>query len=171
MANQQDHANNLKISRAGTLKNSVQQTKKGAKAAMSGISLMGQINPFVDWLFAIALMAAMLKDILDIVNTALIAAGGIGAALIFIFTLMTSAIIAVVMILTGASGKAKAARKIAKRIMILVTATLVELIPGVDILPLETVVVIVIFWLTLVERKMGSAQEKETAQNMQTQTD
>lgn len=176
MADQQAHANNLKSSRADTLKNSARQAKKTAKEALNVASVMAQFNPLMDWLFAIAFIAALLKDILDIVNTVLIAAGGIGAVLIFIFTLMASAVIGFIMILTGSSGKTKMAKTIAKRITkriaILAGATLVELIPGVDLLPIESLVVVVIFWMTLDERKLNAEKEREAtaAKNAQRQT-
>jgi len=127
MSDQQAHADNLRASRAETLKNSARKAKKNIQAAMNGVSLMAHIDPFMDWLFAIALMAAMLKDILDIINNALIAAGGIGAALIFLLTIMTSLVIGFVMILTGSTGKTKVAKTIAKRITILILATIAML--------------------------------------------
>jgi hypothetical protein len=182
MANQQDHANNLKTSRAGTLKKSVSQIKKGAKTTIGAVSLMAQINPFLDWLFAIAFMAALLKDILDIVNTALIAAGGIGAVLIFIFTLMASAVIIITIFLTGSYSKTKEARTKAgkakikispllRKLLLLAGMTLVEIIPIIDLMPLEAISVYFIFKMTLEERKLNAEKAKEAVavKNAQTQ--
>jgi hypothetical protein len=174
MASQQNYANNLRASRAGTLKNSAQKVKKGVTAIVGGASLMTHINPFRDWLFAITFMVAMLKDILDIINTALIAAGGIGAALIFIFTVMASTIIIITIYLTGSSSKTKGARASAKKfkitasplfkkLLLLAGMTIVEIIPIVDLFPLETVTVYFIIKMTLVERKLNAEKEKEVA--------
>lgn len=174
MASQQDHANNLKTSRTGTFKNSVQKTKKRARVVMNGASLMIHLNPFRDWLFAIAFMAALLKDILDIVNTALIAAGGLGAALIFIFTVMASLVIIITIYLTGSYSKTKKARSSAekfkitaspllKKLLLLAGMTMVEIIPIVDLFPLETVTVYFIVKMTLVERKLNAEKAAEVA--------
>jgi len=158
----QQHAENLKASRASSLQNrkgNVGKNIQMAKNAAAGFSLMKHIDPFMDWLFGIALAFAILKDVLDILNTALIAAGGVGWFLIMLFTGACSLAIFFIMLITGASGKVGMAKGIAKRIVALFVATGAEMIPGIGLLPMESIVVMVIFWMTLAERKTGAQLE------------
>ncbi|MDP1619833.1 MAG: hypothetical protein Q8L11_02765 [Candidatus Moranbacteria bacterium] len=167
---QQNHANNLKMARIGSLKNSAQNIRKNVKAAVNVVSLTAYLEPFTDWLFGIALILAIIKDIFDLVNNALIAAFGIGIPLIVVFTAIVSLAIGFIMLLTGSSGKRKTAKKIAqgllKRFLLLVGASAIEAVPAISLLPLESLVVIIIFWLTLVERKKNAEAQKEQAAAM-----
>lgn len=159
---EQQHADNLNASRADSLKNSAGNARKNiqtAKNAANVASLMQYIDPFMDWLFGIALAFAILKDILDILNTALIAAGGVGWFLIMLFTGACSLAIFFIMLITGASGKTGMAKGIAKRIVALLVATGAEMIPGIGLLPMESIVVIIILWMTLAERKTAAQGE------------
>lgn len=163
----QNHADNLKAARSASFRNSVRNTRKNIKAAANVVSLMGYIEPFTDWLFGIALILAIIKDIFDIVNNALIAAFGIGIPLIVVFTAIVSLAIGAIMLLTGSSGKRRTAKKITrgitKRIILLLSASSVEAVPAISLVPLESLIVVVIFWMTLVERKKN-AQAQEQAQ-------
>jgi len=165
MSDAQQHASNLNAARSmGNLKNTTQNVQKNVKAAMNIGSLMTYIDPFMDWLFGIALIFAIIKDVLDLVGTALDVAGGVGEVLIIIFTTICSLAIGFIMFLTGSSGKTKVAKTIAKKIMLLIVATLVEYIPGVDVLPIESIVVVVIVWMTLTERKTAAEASRENSQ-------
>ncbi|MDO8240581.1 MAG: hypothetical protein Q7T51_01155 [Candidatus Moranbacteria bacterium] len=168
MSEQTEHQNkdNLSASRAGSLKNSLQNAKKNIDAAKNIGSLMTHLELITDWVFGLALAAAALKDILDLVDTALIALGGLGVVLIFVSTGMASIVIAVAMFITSASGNSKVGRKIAKKISVLAGTTIIEFIPGIDVLPLETLAVIIIIWLTLVERKVAADKAREEAQEL-----
>lgn len=157
---EQQHADNLNASRAASLKNPTQQLKKQIPGPLESFTLLKYLDPFMDWLFGIALIFAVLKDIFDIINNALVAAGGVGWLLIIIFTTFCSLIIFFIMLITGASGKTKIARNIAKRIALLIATTLAEYLPAIDLLPLETLVVIIIFYMTLKERKNSAQEEK-----------
>lgn len=160
---QQNHASNLKAAQASSLKNSARSARKQFKSATNTASLMAHINPFMDWLFGIAIIFAIIKDILDLASTALIAIGGVGVALLFITTTICFLFIFFIMLLTGSSSKNKAMKGLAKRFGTLALTTLVEFIPGIDVLPLETIGVVTIFWMTLTERKI--AAEKERLEN------
>ncbi|PIP26954.1 MAG: hypothetical protein COX30_04530 [Candidatus Moranbacteria bacterium CG23_combo_of_CG06-09_8_20_14_all_39_10] len=155
MPDEQQHAENLNAARKGSFKNSAANAKKNIKAAANFSSLIAQLDPFMDWLFGIALIFAIIKDILDLINTALITAGGVGWVLIVVFTFIVSLIIAFTLLLTGSSGK----RGLAKKIALLISASLVESLPAIGLLPIESIIVIILFWLTLKERK-AAAQEK-----------
>jgi hypothetical protein len=157
-----DHAANLNSARKGSLKNSAKKAKKAITGTVNFFSLLGYINPFIDWLFGIALILAILKDILDIVNNALIAAGGVGEILIIIFTFFISVFIFLVMIITGSVGKTKMARNTIKKILAIIGIAIAEAIPAIDLLPMETILVVTTFWMTLRERKKG-AQENDQA--------
>ncbi|MFA7208667.1 MAG: hypothetical protein WC120_00120 [Parcubacteria group bacterium] len=165
---QQAHADNLNAARGGSLKKSAQNIRKNVKAAANIVSLMSHIEPFTDWLFGIALIFAIIKDIIDLASTALIAIGGVGIALIFITTAICSLFIFFIMLLTGSSGKRKILQGLTKRFGILALATIMECLPAIDTLPLETISIIIIIWMTLVERKRDAETQKERSSAMAT---
>ena len=170
MASPEQHASNLKAARAiGSIrnaKNTAKNAKKNIKAAVNVGALMTYIDPFMDWLFGIALVFAIIKDVLNYVLTALIAAGGIGELLIILFTIICSIAIGFIMLLTGSNGKTKSAKALS-RFLVLLFGSFLETIPGVDLFPFETFSVIIIVWMTLVERKRaaeeGGGMEPEPA--------
>lgn len=151
MPDEQQHAENLNAARKGSFKNSAANAKKNIKAAANFVSLTAQINPFMDWLFGIALIFAIIKDILDPINNALITAGGVGEILIVVFTAIISLLIAFVMLLTGSPGK----KGLIKKFSLMIGTGLIESVPGIDLFPLESILVVILFWLTLAERKVA----------------
>ena len=159
----QGFADKLKTARrvAVAAENPVMAAKEGVKAAVNLAKLATYIDPMMDWLFAIALIFAIIKDALDLVDTALVAIGGVGVALIFVTTAICSLAIFFIMLLVGSSGKSKALKGLAKRLGALAGATIVECIPGIDALPLETIGVIIIIWMTLVDRQKAAQEEKQ----------
>lgn len=106
------------------------------------------LNPFMDWLYGIALALAILKDILDFT--------GLGSLPLIgtVITLMVSLFIFMVMFLTGSGAKRKMARY-----SILMGGTLVEFIFGIDFLPIETLIVILVFRITLQERQRAAIEK------------
>lgn len=177
MPSEQEHAENLRDSRSDSLKKSAKNAKKKIGKVVATVSSLAYIDPFMDWLFGIALIFAILKDILDLINNFLITAGGVGWLLIIIFTSFCALIIGVIMLLTGSSGKRGAAkkeargisRKIWKRILLLLGFSLAEILPIIDLLPMETIVVCVIFKMTLAERKAAAQERKEEEELAQAQ--
>lgn len=140
------------------------------KMGFRAYTLMKYLNPFMDWLFFIALIFAAIKDALDFIDDALIAAAGAGEVLIVITTTICSLIIAAVMFLTSSSEKEKIARKAAKklkhnktflRLLLLIAGTAVEFVPALDLLPVESAVVVIVLWMTLVDREVAAEQKKE----------
>lgn len=156
---EQTHADNLKKSRLGSLKNSAKNAKKNIKDAVNVLSLMAYFNPFMDWLFGIALALAILKDILDF--TGIGSLPGIGT----VITLAVSFTIAGIMFLTGSASKIKISKQ-GKKFIVLIGGTFIELIFGIDFVPIETFMVIYIFYLTLRSRR-ESAQENKQASPQQ----
>jgi len=122
------------------------------------VSLMKYFDPFMDWLFGIALCFALFKDISDFV--------GLGS-LPVIGTMITggvSVIIAGIMFLTGSTGKVANAKRIAeslaKRYGAWAAGTAVEMFFGLNFFPIETAMVVVVFYLTLRERMLADKEEK-----------
>jgi len=159
----QGFADKLKTARrvAAAAENPAMAAKEGVKAAFNLAKLTAYIDPFMDWLFGIALIFAFIKDVLDIPDDALVAAGGVGEILIIITTTVCSMAIAAIMFITGSSGKTKMARAMIKKVLLLITATIIECIPAIDVLPIESLVVAIVFWMTLVDRKVAAQQEKK----------
>jgi hypothetical protein len=131
------------------------------KDSLSAVSLIKYFDPFMDWLFGIALCLALFKDISDFV--------GLGS-LPVIGTLVTfgvSFIIGMIMFITGSGGKVKSTKRIikslAKRYGTLVAGTGVEMFFGLNFFPIETLVVAVVFYLTLRERMLADKEEKMAA--------
>ncbi|HCU70764.1 MAG TPA: hypothetical protein DIC35_03330 [Candidatus Moranbacteria bacterium] len=155
------YASNLRLVQKRSFKDSISKGGKRASAAIKSVSLFAYIDPFIDWLFGIALILAMLKDLLDIINTVLIAVFGIGEILTIIFTFFISVFIFLIMVITGSTGKVKMARSIIKRTLLLIGTAITEMIPAVGMLPLETVLVVVAFVMTLAERKKAEQGNKK----------
>jgi len=125
------------------------------------VSLMKYFDPFMDWMFGIALCLALFKDISDFV--------GLGS-LPVIGTLITggvSFIIGGIMFLTGSTGKVANAKRIAKSLIkkwgTLIAGTAIEMLFGLNFFPIETLVVAVVFYLTLQERMLADKEEKMAA--------
>ena len=132
------------------------------KRALTFYSLLGQIDISRDFFFAIALVAAIIKDTSDI-TVGLIP--GIGWILSFLFTIMASIVIFFCMLITKTPFKLRSGIKnfLGKKWVVLIGASLMEMIYGLDFLPIETLCVIIIIFLTLWERqtlKMEEEQEK-----------
>lgn len=123
-------------------------------------SLMRQGNIFKDWPYALALIAAVLKDIFDLMEVT-----GVGYALVIVFTFLCSIFIAMMMLLGGGSG-ARHQQKIIRSWLVLLSGTTAELIFGIDLLPIETLTVIIIYFLLLADRKLA-AEEKSLEKDSQ----
>jgi hypothetical protein len=110
------------------------------------VSLLKQINLLSDMPYVAAMGAALLKDLLDFVTaeTVVISILTSGLCSIFIFMMM---------LLVGSSGKKKGTNKFIKKIMFLVGGGVADSIPGIDFLPIETLTVVAIYVLELMERK------------------
>lgn len=124
------------------------------------LSLFFQMNLFRDWMYGIALLFAILKDILNFIEVS-----GIGYALVVIATLLCSIFIAMMMLL-GRMANGSVSQKQGKVILswlILLGATIVELIPGVNFIPEETLAVIFIYILLLMDRKDAQQEQKAIA--------
>lgn len=109
-------------------------------------SLLKQMDIFTDMPFVLALGAALLKDLIDLVAA---------ETIIFsvLFSILCSIFIAMMLLIAGASGKRKSSKQTVKKILSLLAGGIADSIPGIDFLPIESVTVVVIYVLTLMERK------------------
>jgi hypothetical protein len=140
-----------------TYKNA-KQTKAQIMASFKLISLGKYIDPFMDWLYGIALTLAIFKDISDFI--------GLGSLPVIgtLITFAVSFIIGMIMFLTGSGMKKRIVKSLAKRYGVLIIGSLLEMLFGLNFFPIETSVVIIVFYLTLRER-MLSDMEEEIAKN------
>jgi hypothetical protein len=125
------------------------------------LSLFGYVNPFMDIFFALALIFALLKDLVDI-TIGLVPV--IGHILALIMAILCGIFIFLIMLILGANQM----RAIAKRAVIIFLGSLADTIPVVNFFPVETCVVIISYFMILSERKeIAEKQKKEqpSAQN------
>jgi hypothetical protein len=128
------------------------QKKEQIMASFKLISLGKYMNPFIDWLYGIALILAIFKDVSDLV--------GLGS-LPVIGTLVTagvSSVIWFIMLITWSGAKKKLARYSA-----LILGTTIEMFFGLNFFPIETFVVVFVFYLTLKGRRLAD-MEKQLAE-------
>ncbi|MBU2028417.1 hypothetical protein KJ761_00820 [Patescibacteria group bacterium] len=131
------------------------------KDTFDAISLMKYFDPFMDWMYGIALCFALFKDISDFV--------GLGSLPVIgtLVTFAVSFIIGMIMFITGSRGKMGNAKRIvkslAKRYGTLVAGTGVEMFFGLNFFPIETAMVAVVFYLTLQERMLADKEKKMAA--------
>jgi hypothetical protein len=168
MSQEQTRKSNLARARGAykNLRDKANPVMSGIKEAHRATGLMKQIDPFLDWLFGIALALAMLKDILDFVGLGSLPAIGT------VITLCVSLAIGFIMLLTGSRGMAKMARGMAKRFGVLAGGTAAEMFFGINFIPIETIVVIIVFYMTLRDRaiaKEKEEKEKRASQQIQQQ--
>lgn len=136
-----DNAIAAKEKFASTKNSAGEITTKKNEAA----ELLSEINLLGDLPFVAAFGAAILKDILDsIFNVVLIGA---------LFSLLCSIFIFFMILLAGAGKKRKTAKGFVKKRSMLVFGGIVDAIPGIGFLPIETLTVGIIYALTLVERR------------------
>jgi hypothetical protein len=144
-----DHADNLDTARKNSSTLSIEQSAKDiAESAtpMGAVSLFKQIDIMSDMPYIAALGAALLKDLLDLVAAPTV-------VLSILFSILCSIFIFMMLMLVDANGKRKGAKKFLGKIGTLLLGGIADSIPGIDFLPIESLTVAVIYYLTLVERK------------------
>ena len=150
------YAKNLAMSRNSSPVNEAKQmadtAKTMAKAAtpMGAMSLVKQVDLAKDLAYIPAFFAAVLKDLLDPI--------GIGSlpAIGTVVTICISIFIGFMMLLAGAHGKGKFVKGMMKRFLVLVGGTGTEMLFGINIVPIETFTVVIIYIMVLAERKQES---------------
>ena len=132
---------------SGTIHNATDIGKNLAKAAtpMGFFSVLKKIDFLKDMPFFCAFGFAILKDILDLVFAETV-------ILSILFSILCSIFIFMMLTLAGSNGKRKGTKSIVKKIIPLIGGGILDSIPGLDFLPIETVTVGVIYYMTLAER-------------------
>ncbi len=154
------YANNLhRVRQRDNASRATQPMKNASQmASIAQIGSLSQhINPLWDWLYAIALALAILKDLVDLV--------GIGSLPLIgtVITILISLSLGSIMLLVGGYSKKKMARSIAKRYGTLFGGTMIEFLFGVNVLPIETLTIIIVYVLTLKERQENYQEERKGA--------
>jgi hypothetical protein len=132
------------------LKNPANTAKNIAESATPA-SLLKQIDIMSDMPYIAALGAALIKDLLDFVAAPTV-------VLSVLFSILCSIFIFMMLMLVDASGKRKVAKTFLKKIGFLLFGGILDSIPGIDFLPIESLTVAVIYYLTLVERKNAAKE-------------
>jgi hypothetical protein len=155
---------NLKKYSTGKNKGMAQDTLRDAKNLASAVTpwgalaLMTQIS-IGDWMYFLALLAAILKDILDLIEFA-----GITYVIVIVITFLVSIFIGMMMLLGSFShGQGRRQQKIIRSWLMLMTGTTAEMIFGINILPIETITVLIIWGFVLVARKEARQKQRSLA--------
>lgn len=147
----------------GVAKDTIKDAKNLAKSITpwGALALMMQIS-IGDWMYFLALLAAILKDVLDIIEFA-----GFTYIIIIIVTICASIFIGMMMLLGSmTAGQVNTTRygrsqqKIIRSWLMLMSGTTMEMIFGVNILPIETITVLIIWGFVLSARKEAAEEEK-----------
>jgi hypothetical protein len=112
---------------------------------MGVFSLMKQASLLKDIPFVCAFGAAILKDISDLVFNETVILG-------FLFSILCSIFIFMMILLAGSGKKGKAASKIVAKTFTLLGGGLADSLPGLGFLPIETLTVLILYMLVLSER-------------------
>lgn len=145
-ARKRDAAKKTKNSEVSTVKSS-SDLAKNVSNPFSGLSLLKQIDMFNDMPYFSALGAALIKDISDFIGIGSLP--GIGT----VITICCSIFIGMMMFLGGAGEKRKIAKGWIKKFLTLVGGTIVEILPGIDFLPVETMTAGLVYIWVLSDRK------------------
>lgn len=134
-----------------------------AKDAMLAFTAFRLTDVFI---YGIALILALFKDLLDL---AILALPGFGAVIVMVITWCISIAIGLLMMFDGvSSAKRKIAGKLVKRMLVLIAGTIVEsFLFGLNFFPFEMFTVGVIYFMSLMERKqekrLNNEQDKSYA--------
>lgn len=130
--------------------------KKMTKAVtpMGVLSVLKQASLLKDMPFVCAFGFALLKDALDVVENLTVAF----YILSLIGSILCSIFIFMMLLLAGSSGKKKGAKGFAKKIIPLIGGGAVDALPGIGVLPIETITVCIIYVMVLFERAEDEKQ-------------
>lgn len=134
------------------IKQKARRTKAQIAASFKLISLTKYFDPFMDWMYGTALALAIFKDISDFV--------GLGS-LPVIGTLITFGVsftIGFIMFITGSGTKKRLARY-----GVLAVGTAVEMFFGLNFFPIESFMVMAVFYLTLRGRMISDMEKQMSA--------
>ena len=122
------------------------ENMKSLASPMAGLSLLKQIDFMGDMPYALAIMAALGKDILDFTGWDFLGIGTLMGICCGIFIFM-------MMFLVDAGDKKKTTGKWVKKMLTLMGGVMIDAIPVIDFLPIETATAVVLYIMTLMDRK------------------
>ena len=143
-----DYSESLGDARKQQSSNSNIDTAKNlAKTAtpMGFFSALKKVDFLKDIPFFCAFGFAILKDLLDLVFAETF-------ILSILFSILCSIFIFMMLMLAGSSGKRKGTQGLVKKSLTLIGGGVMDSIPGLDFLPIETVTVGIIYYMALAER-------------------
>jgi hypothetical protein len=131
-------------------------------------SLILHANIITDWMYGAALFAAMLKDLLDFVGIGSLPA--IGTAITFCVSIFIGMMMLLGGFMNNAGGRRQRRQQQAiKSLLVLIGGTSIELLFGLNFMPVESITVLIVYSLMLVERKRALAEEKARNRYMSAQ--
>lgn len=142
---------NLENARAGSHIRSARRMVKNAKPSFKLLFYLQALDLF----FLVAFAVAFVKDLLDWI--------GIGSlpAIGTVVTLVASFCIWAAMTIAGASSMIKNRKGVIKKYAVLAGGTIAEMLFGLNFIPIETIIVVVIFYLSLVERRAAAEENSQ----------
>ena len=155
----QKYRNNLINARASAKKrNLLDNTKTLAKSATpwGAASLVKYLFLTHPAIYFLTLLAALLKDILDWIGIGSLPV--IGSVVTFCFSIL----IFFMMLIAGSSGKMKMASKMVRRYLVLAGGAIMELLFGINFLPILTCTVLVIWFMAAAEKKQEVEDRKKS---------
>ncbi|MEI8343447.1 MAG: hypothetical protein WCF93_00685 [Candidatus Moraniibacteriota bacterium] len=148
--NKEGHSERLEEARRSSIPKLNNLNKNNAVSAVknlaSAASLWKYVDPIGDMPFVPALGGALLKDFLDIVDFETV-------ILPMLFSALCSILIFMMLLLVGSSEKKKGASKFVQKVLTILGGGIADSMPGLDFLPIETITVLAVYYMTLVERK------------------
>jgi hypothetical protein len=132
----------------------LQEAKKALAEAKKSTALSKFVDPFLDVLIVLAFMFAGLKDLADI-SLGLMPIWG----QIFCWVISVLAAIFIFLIMNLLGGRHFSF--VVKRLLVILIGFLIESLPGLQLFPLETVVVFINYALVLKERRQDIYTQKE----------
>jgi len=157
---EQNHKDGLSKAReaqqlAKTAKNAAEVAATGSPTAALSLakdafSIFKQIDMLGDMPFFFALCAAVLKDIMNIVTFETI-------ILPFLTSILCGIFIYMMLYLGGAGDKKKKTKKMMGKGLTILFGSLIDAIPGLDVIPIETITVLIVYVWVLFDRKNAQA--------------
>ncbi|EKE20846.1 MAG: hypothetical protein ACD_7C00461G0006 [uncultured bacterium] len=123
-----------------------------AKGAKDIITAPTEIQAMDVPIYGLAFALALLKDLLDL--TVVLALPAIGT----VITICVSIAIGLILLFDGISvSQRRMARRMTRRFLVLIAGTLAEgILFGLNFFPIETLVVAIIYWMSLTDRKRSA---------------
>lgn len=149
----------------GVAKKTIGDAKNLAKTMTpwGAFGLLAKANLISDWMYGLAFMAAIFKDIFDLVEVT-----GVLYIIVIILTFLASIFIAMMMLLGSfTEGHGRREQKIIRSWLVLLSGTTAELLFGVNLLPIETLTVLIIYGFVLSERKQAAKEHGLRSANAQ----